>query len=328
MIDRMGANSRASYYVYRLLSGALQLMPSGTEQLIAVAAGNLAYTLRPRDRQALEENVEGVLGRGLEHAQLRSWVRRGFASYARYWVEAARLKCAARLELDSRMVCSEGWEHLADGMARGRGVIMALPHLGNFDFGGAWLAAVGYPMTSVAERLEPPELFEWFVAQRRSIGLDIYPAGSESSSAVLDVLVRGGLVGLVSDRDISGHGVPVVFFGHHTTFPAGPAALAMRSGAVLLPAAVYMESRGGHRGVILPPIDTGRRGRFREDVQRVTQDLAARLEGLIRRAPDQWHMFQRAWPAELASGVSGGQDLAPGAAGMHVAGATSGAACE
>ena len=161
------------------------------------------------------------------------------------------------------------------------------------------------------------------------------------------MLAKGGLVGLVSDRDLTAHGVPVVLFGRRTTFPAGPAALAIRSGAVLLPAAVYMEGRGGHRGVVLPPVDTGRRGRFREDVQRVTQDLAAQLEGLIRRAPDQWHMFQQVWqqsqqvwqqsreqvrPAGPASDTRGGRDAAPAAArstGRSVAGTGGGrAACE
>ncbi len=299
VVDRLSARqSRASYYAYRFLSSALQVVPSAAEEPIAKAAGYITYALKPRERQVVAANIERVLGNRLEGVQGQWWVRRAFDSYARYWVESARLRSEAAVDLDTRMVCSEGWEHLVNGMARGNGVVMALPHLGNFDFGGAWLATVGYPMTTVAERLDPAELFEWFVAQRKSIGLDVHALGPESGSVLLEALSKGGLVGLVSDRDIVGNGVEVELFGEPTTLPAGPAALALRSGSVLLPAAVYMDAGGSHRGVILAPLDTSRRGRFREDVQRVTCDLAGKLEELIRRAPEQWHMFQPAWPAD------------------------------
>jgi KDO2-lipid IV(A) lauroyltransferase len=104
---------------------------------------------------------------------------------------------------------------------------------------------------------------------------------------------------LLSDRDINGGGIPVEFFGETTTLPGGPATLALRSGAPLLPAAVYYQGGGLHEARVLPALDTARQGSFRADVARVTQDLAHGLEVLIRRAPEQWHLLQPNWPSDL-----------------------------
>jgi KDO2-lipid IV(A) lauroyltransferase len=120
---------------------------------------------------------------------------------------------------------------------------------------------------------------------------------------VLRVLRQGGVVGLVADRDLEGNGVEVEFFGEKTTLPGGPATLALRTGAVLLPAAVYFEGRDHHRGLVLPAIDTSRSGDLRADVARVTQDLARALESLIRRAPEQWHLMQPNWPSDRPDGA-------------------------
>ena len=158
-------------------------------------------------------------------------VRRSFRSYARYWMEGARLPRTPAGEVDQRMMIESGREHLDAGMAAGRGVVMALPHVGSWEWGGSWLAHIGYPMTAVAERIEPPELFDWFVEERRAMGLTIVPLDSDASGTVLRILRDGGLVGLLCDRDLTGNGVAVDFFGERTTFPAGPALLAMRAGA-------------------------------------------------------------------------------------------------
>jgi phosphatidylinositol dimannoside acyltransferase len=185
-------------------------------------------------------------------------------------------------------------------MDKGNGAVMALPHVGSWEWGGAWLDAVGYPMISVAERLEPPELFEWFIEQRKAMGLEILPLDVASSAVVLKALRSGRLVGLLCDRDLVGNGVEVEFFGETTTFPAGPATLALRTGATLLAAAVYSGPGRSHTGVVSAPLDTGRTGRLRQDVARITQDIAGQFERLIRRAPEQWHMYQPNWPSDRA----------------------------
>ena len=153
-------------------------------------------------------------------------------------------------------------------------------------------------MTSVAERIEPPELFDYFVEQRGAMGLTIVPLDASSGSSIMATLRRGGLVGLRSDRDLAGTGVDVEFFGEKTTMPAGPAMLALRSGAPLMTGVVYSGPGADHRAVIEPPLDTTRHGSLRSDVARLTQEIATRFEGLIRRAPEQWHVFQPLWPVD------------------------------
>jgi KDO2-lipid IV(A) lauroyltransferase len=130
--------------------------------------------------------------------------------------------------------------------------------------------------------------------------MTVVPLGPEAGSAVLRALKENQVLGLVCDRDILGTGVEVEFFGEKTTLPSGPATLAIRTGAPLLPTAVYFEGRRGHRGVVRPPLTIDRTGKLRDDVVRVTQLLAYELEDLIRAAPDQWHLLQPNWPSDLS----------------------------
>jgi KDO2-lipid IV(A) lauroyltransferase len=151
----------------------------------------------------------------------------------------------------------------------------------------------------VVEPVEPPELAEWFIDLRERLGMEIVPLGPESGTRVAKALKAGRLLSLVCDRDIAGGGVEVEFFGELTTLPAGPATLALRSGAPLMAATCYFDG-DGHRGVVRPPIDTTRQGKLREDVARITQVLAYELEELIRLAPEQWHLLQPNWPSDRA----------------------------
>ena len=147
-------------------------------------------------------------------------------------------------------------------------------------------------MTCVAEDLEPPALFEWFKKKRESIGIQIEPLNAHAGTVMLQTLKDGGVVGLLCDRDIQANGVAVEFFGERVTIPAGPATLALRTGATLVAAACYAGPGRDHFAVITPPIEALREGRLRDDVTRVTQAIAYELEGLIRRAPEQWHVLQ------------------------------------
>jgi KDO2-lipid IV(A) lauroyltransferase len=171
-----------------------------------------------------------------------------------------------------------------------------MPHIGGFDFGGAWLAAAGYPFTVVAETLEPPELFAFFKTLREGFGMEVVGLDASAGAALTRRLRTNGLVGLVCDRDISGTGTEVEFFGYPTQIPAGPATLALRTGATLAACAVFYEGDGMHRGVVRPPIPVERTGSLRDDVQRITQALAHEFEHLISRAPEQWHVLQANWP--------------------------------
>jgi KDO2-lipid IV(A) lauroyltransferase len=229
---------------------------------------------------------------------LRRAVNKTFESYAAYWLEAFRLPTLTPAELDAGM-SYEGYEHLERSLHRGKGTILVLPHLGGWEWTGFWFTrVVGVPITAVVERLEPPELFEWFTEFRTNLGMHIVPLGPDAGREVIKALKRNDLVCLLSDRDIDGSGVEVEFFGERTTLPAGPATLALRTGADLVPGAMFQQPRGGHHAVVRPPMVIERQGRLRDDVARITQDIARELESLIRIDPTQWHLMSPNWPSD------------------------------
>ncbi len=290
--------TRGPYLWYRTGAALARAVPPGLAPTVATV-GALAYQRRMHEQRAMaKRHLRRSHGPSLAGRALDREVRRLFASYARYWMESARIPGTSPAHLDAD-TSYEGLEHLERALAAGKGVIMALPHLGGWDYGGAWFAAVGrYPVTVVVEPVEPPELLAWFTALRRSVGLEIVPLGADAATTVLRRLRSGGVVGLLSDRDILGTGAEVEFFGERTTLPSGPATLAFRTGAAILPTAVYFTGRRGHHGVVRPPIPVQRMGRFGDDSARVTQLVANELEALIRRAPSQWHLLQPNWPSD------------------------------
>lgn len=286
------------FRTYTTLSRALSILPEPVALGVANLVGDVLFKIRADQRRMVSKNLRRVIGADdSDTTVLNHWARRSFRAYARYWVEGARLAGTSPTEVEEHTVV-QGFEHLEVGMACGKGVIMVLPHIGSWEYGGAFLATQDMPMTSVAERVEPPQLYEYFVRQRAAMGLTTIPLDASSGSAIIATLRRGGLVGLLSDRDLMGNGVEVEFFGETTTMPAGPATLALRTGAVLLTGAVYSGPGRDHRAVVEPPIDTARLGTLRQDVARLTQEIATRLEGLIRQAPEQWHVFQPLWLAD------------------------------
>lgn len=279
-----------------------RVLPGPVGELAAASVGRaLSRSPVMRSRRAMvERHLQRVHGEPLTGAELNREVGRAFASYSRYWLESFRLRGRSRAEVVAGMAW-EGVEHVEAARANGKGAIFVIPHLGGWEWGGAWLAAMGYPVTVVVEALDPPELFEWFADFRRALGMEVVAIGPSAGAEILRALKANHTVCLLSDRNVGGAGVEVEFFGERTELPAGPATLAIRTGAALLPAAVYFgDRRGSHRGVIRPPIPVPPRrpGKIRDDVTRVTQDIAIALEELIRVAPEQWHLFQPNWPSD------------------------------
>lgn len=235
-------------------------------------------------------------GRTLNPREQRQAVQAAVASYARYWVESLRLPSMDPAVVDARFSI-EGLEHISAAREAGHGAVLALPHVGGWEVGGSWLVRQGFPLAVVVEPVQPPELFEWFAGLRRSFGFTVIPLGKGAGSEVLRALRANQVVALVTDRDIAGGGVEVDFFGEKTTLPAGPAVFALRTGAPLLPTAVYFCGQG-HHAVVRPPLPAERLGRLGDDAARLTQALAYELEDLIRAAPEQWHLFQPNWPSD------------------------------
>ena len=263
-----------------------------------VKVGSVAVASLAGDRRKqVERNLRRVHGPSLRGPALRRGVAATFESYARYWAESFRLPGLLPSTIE-RGITVEGWERVTAARDAGKGAIMALPHLGGWEWAGMWVARCQQvPVSVVVEALEPPEVYEWFVALREELGMHVIPLGPSAGTEVLQALRANHLVCLLCDRDIGGGGIEVDFFGERTRLPAGPATLALRAGVPILPTAVYHDGRG-HRGVVRPPLDTTRRGKLREDVARVTQELAHELEVLIREAPEQWHLLQPNWPSD------------------------------
>ena len=230
--------------------------------------------------------------------RVRQAAQEAFDSYARYWIEALRLP-GLSVRTIARGINLTGFEQVDAALGAGSGAILALPHLGGWEWAGRWIGDTGRRITVVVERLEPPELFEWFVDLRTRLGMNVVPLGPHVSREVLAALGRNEIVCLLSDRVVGGGGIEVDFFGERTTIPAGPATLGLRAGAPVFPCAAYFTRRvNGHQVLVRPPISAARQGSLRDDVTRMSQDLADELENLIRRAPEQWHLFQPNWPSD------------------------------
>ena len=282
---------------YRGAYAIAQVLPGSVVDVLAPGVAGLA-AFRPGDQRAMVERHQRRVDPGLNGAELQRRVREVFRSYGRYYGESFRLPTIAADELD-RGLTRDGFEHVEESLARGVGPMLVLPHLGSWEWCAYWLTRVRkIPVTAVVERLEPPALFDWFVGFRERIGMEIVPLGPDAGRAIVKAIKQAHVIALLCDRDIGGGGSEVTFFGETTTLPSGPALLALRTGAPLIPTGVYDEGGGRHHAVIRPPIPVERRGSFRDDVARITQAMAGELEGLIRRRPDQWHLLQPNWPSD------------------------------
>ena len=249
----------------------------------------------------LRRNLARVLGVTPEEVP-QELVAASLRSYARYWREAFRLPSIDHTALKgSPRYPVGGLEHLDAGLARGKGVILALPHSGNWDMAGVWLVQNYGKFTTVAERLKPESLFERFVAYRESLGFEVFPltGGEQPPFEVLAQRLRAnGVICLLAERDLAAHGVPVTFFGEPTRFVAGPAKLAIETGAALLPVhAWFTVDDDGSEGwglSVYPEIDVS------GGVAAATQALADRFADNIAAHPADWHMLQPLWLADLS----------------------------
>ena len=295
---RSRVTDAAAFGGYRLAALTARGLPGFAAQGLAPVLG-LGANWSNIDRRAMIERHLRRADPTIGGARLRRTVQDAFDSSTRYWLESFRLPHlkGAAVERGMRV---EGYDHVVGALEAGNGVILALPHLGGWEWAGRWLVERGHGITVVVEEIEPPELFEWFVDLRQQLGMNVVALGPSAGREVLAALRRNDVVCLLSDRDIQRTGVEVEFFGETTTLPAGPATLSLRTGAPILPTAVYFTDRtDGHLGVVRPPLDTERSDAgLRADVARVTQDLAHELEHLIRRSPHQWHLFQPNWPSD------------------------------
>lgn len=287
-------------YAYRLGWVLVRLMPEALARRLFRAFADRAWRRRGPRVVQLERNLARVVGPDLPESRLRELSREGMRSYARYWCEVFRLPSIKPERILGAMEVHDG-ERLAAARESGRGIILALPHTGNWDHAGAWAVLAGMPHTTVAERLRPAELFDRFVAFRESLGMEVLPldGGAERVFGVLAKRLRDGrVVTLVADRDLTTSGVKVDFFGERTSMPAGPATLALRTGAVLLPITLWFTPRGW-AGQVHPPVEPPQEGTYGDKVAAMTQAVADAFASGIAEHPQDWHMLQPLWLADL-----------------------------
>jgi len=283
---------------YRFAALAARATPGVVATGLATSLGAGANFWSPERREMVERHLRRA-DPTLRGLRLRRASQQAFDYYARYWIESFRLPNLSKRTVD-RGFRAPNYPAIVEALEDGNGAILALPHLGGWEWAGRWIADQGHEITVVVEHIDPPELFEWFVDLRSKLGMHVVPLGPKAGGAVLAALRANHIVCLLSDRDIQRNGPSVEFFGETTTLPAGAATVALRTGAPIFPTAVYFTGRDErHEAWVRDPIRAVRGdGRLRDDVARITQELAGELEVLIRRAPSQWHLFQPNWPSD------------------------------
>jgi KDO2-lipid IV(A) lauroyltransferase len=276
---------------------AVQRLPEPVARGAFDAAGRYAAGRAGRGARQLRANLRVATGGKLAEDELTELTSRALRSYARYWQEAFRLPRLPAARIVAGTVHT-GLEHLERARDAGRGVVIALPHSGNWDAAGVWLVDwLGGPFTTVAERLRPESLYRRFLAYRESLGIRVLPltGGERPTSAVLrEELAAGGFTCLLTDRDLGPGGVPVEFFGRPATMPAGPALLAAQTGAALHPAVCRFTDRGWEFAV-RPEVRVDGPGRLRDRVAAGTQGIADAFTAGLAVRPEDWHVLGRIW---------------------------------
>lgn len=293
-----GIRNRLVLFSYKSGSVVLRYLPQSLARGLGIVGGTLAFAGFSKKRRLVSDNMRRAVGDDYGTVKINVLCLKAFVSYAIYWVEALGLGNASPSSLAARMSFS-GLEHLYRALGSGKGAIITSPHLGNWDFGAAWFASKGNPIIAVMEEIEPKELLQWFAAHRVGFGVKAIPASPDSFKELVKALRANQVVALVADRDLSGAGIEMNFFGEVTTLPQGVALLALRTGTPIFPTAVYLLPGGGHFTLIRKPIVALRRGSLREDVERVTAQIVESYEVAIKADPAQWHLFQPNWPSQL-----------------------------
>lgn len=316
----MTAAGNFAALAYRAAWAAVAHMPERSARALFDRVADALVDRRGPAVVQLARNQRRVLGEGATPADLHAVVRAAMRSYGRYWLETFRLHRMDLPEVSKRALAgSMGLHHIRAAQQAGRGVILALPHSGNWDIAGLSMMELVGGLTTVAERLEPASLYRRFLAYREGLGFEILPltdeaghASAHTGAVLKERLEQGRMICLLADRDLAGTGVPVTFFGERTTMPAGPAMLAVRTGAALCPVHLAYTDTGWIQYVGAPLEMPG--ARLADRVRAVTQAMADAFAARIALFPADWHMLQPLWTADRRDGRAGGRSGGSGPA--------------
>ncbi|MGY0487727.1 phosphatidylinositol mannoside acyltransferase [Streptomyces sp. WG-D5] len=294
-----GAQERVTDALYGLGWAGVKKLPEPVARRLGRIIADVAWKKRGKGVQRLEANLARVVPDATPQ-RLQQLSKACMRSYLRYWMESFRLPAWSKERIKEGFTPTD-LHYLTEGLDAGKGVVLALPHMGNYDLAGAWVTTkLDTPFTTVAERLKPETLYDRFVAYREGLGMEVLPhTGGAAFGTLARRLRAGGLVCLVADRDLSSSGVEVKFFGETTRMPAGPAMLAQQTGALLLPVTLWYDGSPVMRGRVHPPIDVPETGTRAEKTSVMTQALADAFATGIADHPEDWHMLQRLWLSDL-----------------------------
>ena len=292
----------AAYWTYRGLERLAMTLPERTGRRVFSAFAGLAHRRLHGVRETVAANQARVLGLDRDDERVRLSTREAFDLYARYWYDTFRIREMPDAEVNARTV-TEGFHNIDTALEEGRGCICVLPHMGNWDLAGHYLAINGYPIASVAEELRPARLSALFLRHREELGMRIIPLAKDGhvGQRLKQLLSENWVVALVADRDLAGRGVEVEMFGAPRRVPAGPALLSLTSGAPLCvcPVATLEDGWSIRIG---DPIAFEPTGETKRDVVALSREMAAGFERAIASKPPDWHLFQPGWD-ELGSPV-------------------------
>ena len=270
---------------YTASARLLRAAPPGWRHAAAVPGGAAWFLLSRGQRKNALDNYSAALGLERDDPAVERVARRAFQNYGRMLMDFLLLGSLTPAELVER-VTIDGLEHLDDALGRGRGTIMAVPHMGSWDMAGSYAGALGYRIAAVAEKF-PGSLNDAIVKTRQRFGLDVITMGRSAVRGITDALQKNSIVALLCDLE-QGPGVQVRFFGRPAVVPGGPAAIAIKTGAPLLPAYQYATSPGRYHIHLDPPLELGR-GETKEGVM---QRVVDRFQDFIKEQPDQWYAFR------------------------------------
>jgi KDO2-lipid IV(A) lauroyltransferase len=278
-------------------------LPESWARGLFTFGADIAWRRQGGGVQVLEGNLLRVLGRDADGKALRALSRKVLRSYARYYLETFRLQgIPAERVLAATHNDSPNVPLTMEYLSSGRGVIYALPHSGQYEVAGVWIIAKGAgSFTTVAERLKPEAVFQKFLKFRQGLGMEVVPTtgGPHPFGVMAQRLRAGKMVCLVADRDLSDTAVEVDFFGEKALMPAGPAALAIQTGAALMPVTSWFIGEDEWGTYVHDEIPVPAHGDRKAKVAAMTQQLAAVFEQGIREHPEDWHMLQRLFVADL-----------------------------
>ncbi|MCL5257108.1 MAG: lysophospholipid acyltransferase family protein [Chloroflexi bacterium] len=286
-------------FTYRLFSAiglAVGLIPRRISYPLAAIGGHLFFLVSRQQARNATENMKRVLGPRATRRDARKLAIRSFQQYSKFLVDFMRFPFLQRADLER--IPTFGWEHLDAALSGGKGAIIVTTHFGNWDMAAAILGASPYPCNALVDTLKPAAFDKIVQETREKHGLNLIRVEGALTS-IFRALRRNEVILIVADKPSPGSGVLVEFFGEKTWLPEGPAAIALKTGAKIVPAFLARQPNDlDFWGRLEPAVEYELSGNKEQDIQTITQCVARALEEVIRRYPDQWYMFRPMWSNE------------------------------